>query len=62
MDMSLHCVNIYHCDLFNKQADGTKAKQDTVSWESQTENNGMKKRKIRSHQQTQRKQEMDVPC
>ena len=54
VEYPLHCVNINHCDSFNKEADGPIAEQDKVRQESQTENAGKKKGRVRSHQKMQR--------
>lgn len=44
---SVHYVNICCYDRFNKQADWSIAEQDKVRWESQTENNRMRKGEVR---------------
>ena len=44
---SVHCVNMCCYDWFDKQADGPVVEQDKVRQESQTENDGMKKGRVR---------------
>lgn len=40
----LYCVNICHCDGFNKQTDWPVSEQDKVRQNSQTENDGKEER------------------
>ena len=56
---SVHCANICHYDWFSKQADWPVAGQDKVRQESQTENDVMKKDRVRGDaSQLLRKQDM----
>ena len=43
-------MNIYHYVWLNKEADWSIAEQNKVRWESQTENDGMRKGGVRSRQ------------
>lgn len=44
---SAHRVGICHYDWFNKQAEWPIAEQDKVRQDSQTENDGMRKGRVR---------------
>lgn len=44
---SAHCVHIHLYDWFKKQTDWPIAEQDKVGWESQIENDRMRKGRVR---------------
>lgn len=52
-----------HCDWLNQEADWPIAEINKVRWESQIENVGKEKGRVRGvTSQAQREKEMNVPC
>ena len=55
-------MNICHNGWFNTQTDWPIAEEDKVEWESQTENDGMKKGRVKgAASQMQSEQEINMP-
>ena len=59
---SVHCANICYYNWFNKQTDRPVPKHDEVRQEIQTENDGMRKGRVRgvASQMQRKKDEKDV--
>lgn len=53
----VYSVKTCHCDWFNKKADWPTAGQDKVRWEDQNKNTRKKKRRVRSLEPVQEKQD-----